>query len=103
MPGLGTFALLMLLAAPAPLLVLASVVLACVPRSREAGLYLLFFSFNAALALTVSWLVLAAFIPAIQSGGLVTFIIFGAFFTVSFFSLTFWRLFRGTRPDSSSS
>lgn len=98
MPGLGVFALVMLLAMPAPLVLLTSVVLACAPRSRKTGLYLLFFSFNAALALTIGWLVLAALIPAMQGSGPAV-IIFGAFFTLSFFSLAFWRFIQSARPS----
>jgi hypothetical protein len=101
MPGLGSFILVMLLAAIAPLLAFVSVVLACIPRTRRLGVQLLLFSFFVALSLMLGWTALSIFfhVPYPYSWQ-VSFICFGALFAISYFSLAGWRFVRCARPNS---
>jgi len=103
MPGLGSFILVMLLAAIAPLLAFVSVVLACISRTRKLGVQLLLFPFFVAFSLMLGWTILSIFlhVPYPYSWQ-VSFICFGAIFAIGYFSLAGWRIIRCARPNSSS-
>jgi len=103
MPGLGSFILVMLLAAIAPFLALASVVLASIPRTRRLGVQLFLFPFFVALLLMLGWTALSILFHVPYPYSLqVSLICFGALFTIGYFSLAGWRIIRRARPNSSS-
>ena len=103
MPGLGSFILVMLLAAIAPFLAFASVVLVCIPRTRRLGVQLLRFAFLVALFLMLGWTALSILFHVRYPYSLqVSLICFGALFAISYFSIAGWRIVRCARPNSSS-